>query len=135
MRELKFRLIKDDKIVGYELFLDGKWVYAYPEGNFNINIPYIEHDYKEQFTGLKDQNGVEIYEGEILLSQAYTDKPHSKKVKSKRFHVVVKWDNKNAKFYSCRNNIDIYRYGQWGDFFDVRIVGNIHMKTCTEASK
>jgi hypothetical protein len=66
MRELKFRLIKDDKIVGYELFLDGKWVYAYPEGNFNINIPYIEHDYKEQFTGLKDQNGVEIYEGDII---------------------------------------------------------------------
>jgi uncharacterized phage protein (TIGR01671 family) len=125
MREIKFRAWDEEK---------QKYI---PNVIMNMHGDTFHYDFDkkdyfgcdviiEQYTGLKDENGVEIYEGDILLSQAYTDKPHSQKAKSKRFHVVVKWDNKNAKFYSCRNNIDIYRYGQWGDFFDVRIVGNIH---------
>ena len=71
MREIKFRLINDGKIVGYETHeLDT------PCGTMNIyhndmNIEavedaYVIHDSKDQFIGPKDKNGVEIYENDNI---------------------------------------------------------------------
>ena len=77
-REIKFRLVKDEKIVGYEKHAQNK-------GNFKSSIfhsiknddiegyewsnithfteKFIDCDFKEQYTGLK-LKGKEIYEGD-----------------------------------------------------------------------
>lgn len=72
MRELKFRL-RDDKnrVVGYERiqpdedgFLRSTFSFDNAVGGW-IFTP-IKHSKKDQYTGLHDKNGKEIYEGDIL---------------------------------------------------------------------
>lgn len=84
MREIKFRLRIGDEIVGYEKYVpgyDGGWYYQ------NINDPIwrkgvnwgenieggelgyeyiIYHTAKDQFTGVLDEEGKEVFEGDYV---------------------------------------------------------------------
>jgi len=133
MRQIKFRGKRIDT---------NEWIYGYPVKvvsscgfGWNMHVPPADPDdyHKvypikepiEQFTGLKDKNGVEIYEGDIVKITDY--KPGLYVVFWDEHRVA--WWGKNIKRGRRDKQYDDDFYQLLGDCFQVtsrEVVGNIH---------
>lgn len=120
-REIKFRVLyKSQKqkfsFIGYERITNGRWEWMCPELNpdkgerwSNGVYPALSrHTYmRNQFIELKDKNGKEIYEGDIM--------------KTVFGNYCVGYDAAQFEF----ENFDNYgMYGEFPDFEECEVIGN-----------
>lgn len=122
MREIKFRAwIDDSKRLEYVERIDFLSKLILFCGKSTWNDYEYEDIIIEQFTGLHDKNGVEIYENDIcLVSCKYFN------IKNEKSTVIFK-DGCFCFQYGCTDDY-VKTYNAW-DLNSIEVIGNIHERS------
>lgn len=110
MRELKFRAWANDH-----------WTDFLPTcrtlGEYNANIIDTDSNFcgriVEQYTGLKDKNGKEIYEGDIVVNTYYDDG---------EMYIILWVDDSVAFGMESLDDMELYKL----PLESLEVIGNIH---------
>lgn len=108
MREIKFRAWDKEKGMTYQDNL--RWIALSGDGNWTMNTGHgskiqlitgcgFPENHLMQFTGLKDKNGKEIWEGDVVSASIYADEiPQVLEVRWEAGCFVIDYKDSEADF-------------------------------------
>ncbi len=123
MREIRFKAWDEEKLKwfdDYEIYGDGSWRGIYHKDDYSENCIPKEGSCLVQYIGLKDRNGIEIKEFDILKHIIY----EFEKMYESLYQVV--WEDETARFVlECISGLSRLDFRYSSCEVNSEIIGNI----------
>lgn len=126
MREIKFRAwhIKTSKIIDLHKITPLAIAGNLSDNTDGLYIPFSPEVILMQYTGLKDKNGKDIYEGDILTNTIYQRRFICPKNKNRGYYRNQKVVTKRAvEWNEWWGSWDTHKYSERGE---LEVIGNIY---------